>query len=42
MKAVTHLNESANSKVQRVSTEQLQLHREVIELEKGIFEAMQK
>ncbi len=41
MKAVTYLNEFANSKVQRVSTEQLHLHRDVIKLEKGIFEAME-
>ena len=41
MKAVTYLDEFANSKVQRVSAEQLQLHHEVIELEKGIFEAME-
>ncbi len=41
MKAVTHLNKFPNSKVQRVSAEQFQLHHEVIELEKGIFEVME-
>ena len=41
MKAVTHLNKFSNSKVQRVSAEQFQLHHEVIELEKGIFEVME-
>ncbi len=41
MKAVTHLNKFADSKVQRISPEQLQLHHEFILLEKRIFDAME-